>query len=192
MPPKTKITRDMVAQAALDAARQGGLDAVSARTVAARLGCSTQPVMYCFRTIAELKQAVFDLADRFHTAYLLNVSPDRDPLTGIGLNYVRFAVEEPQLFRILFQSGLADGRDLPGLLEEEALRPILSAISTEAGTGPDRAREIFLTLAMFVHGYASLLANNAMNYDEEQLSVWLERLFSGAVLAAEKQKEDTP
>ena len=63
MPPKTKITRDMVAQAALDAARQGGLDAVSARTVAARLGCSTQPVLYQFATVEELRRETYRRAD---------------------------------------------------------------------------------------------------------------------------------
>ena len=192
MPPRTKITRDMVAQAALAVARQEGLDAVNARTVAARLGCSTQPVMYCFQTIAELKKTVFELADRYHTEYMLTVPPDRDPLPAMGLNYVRFAVEEPQLFRLLFQSGLAGGRNLQEMLDEEALSPILSAIAAEGDADGAQAKEIFLTLAMFVHGYASLLANNAMEYDEEQLAVWLERVYEGAALAAEKRREDTP
>lgn len=30
-----------------------------------------------------------------------------DIMLGIGLNYIRFAVEEPHLFRFLFQSGFA-------------------------------------------------------------------------------------
>ena len=30
-----------------------------------------------------------------------------EPMLEIGLNYIRFAIEEPHLFRFLFQSGFA-------------------------------------------------------------------------------------
>ena len=33
----------------------------------------------------------------------MNTPPRQDPILGIGLNYIRFSVEEPQLFRFLFQ-----------------------------------------------------------------------------------------
>ena len=46
MPPKTKVTRDMIVLAAVDVARQDGVDKINARTVAGQLHCSTQPVMY--------------------------------------------------------------------------------------------------------------------------------------------------
>ena len=44
---------------------------INARTVAKNLKCSTQPVMYQFETIEELKKAVYAKADRFHTEYRL-------------------------------------------------------------------------------------------------------------------------
>ena len=103
--PKARITREMIVDAAFAVARTAGAASVSARTVAAALGCSTQPVMYHFATIEELKRAVYDRADRFHTDYLMNTDAQSGPLLGMGLNYIRFAIEEPHLFRFLFQSG---------------------------------------------------------------------------------------
>ena len=59
-------------------------------------------VMYHFATIEELKKAAFQKTDEYHTEYLMNIpETQEDVLLGIGLNYIRFAVEEPNLFRFL-------------------------------------------------------------------------------------------
>ena len=62
MPPKVKITKEMVLNAAFEITRAEGIEAINAKNVAAYLKCSTQPVMYNFATIEELKLAVFDKA----------------------------------------------------------------------------------------------------------------------------------
>lgn len=41
MPPKAKITRDMVIAAAFEAARQIGAESINAGTVSKKLNCST-------------------------------------------------------------------------------------------------------------------------------------------------------
>ena len=43
----------------------------------------------------------------------------------------------------------------------------------------ERAREMFLTFFCVAHGLASLLANNSMEYDEEQIKKMLENVFFG-------------
>ena len=59
MPPKTKVTKDMVVNAAVEVIRKYGYGQVNARTVAEELRCSTQPVMYHFATIDSLKRAAW-------------------------------------------------------------------------------------------------------------------------------------
>ena len=51
MPPKPKIKRDMVIDAAFEVVRKTGAENINARTVSKKLNCSTQPVMYHFATI---------------------------------------------------------------------------------------------------------------------------------------------
>lgn len=110
MPPKAKNTREMVVDAAFAIAREQGAENINARTVSQRLGCSTQPVMYHFSTIEELKRAVYEKTDWYHTEYLMNIQKPQDGvMLGIGMNYIRFAIKEPNLFRFLFQSGLCRG-----------------------------------------------------------------------------------
>ena len=62
MPPKVKVTKEMVLNAAFEITRAEGIEAVNAKNVAAYLKCSTQPVMYNFATIEEQKLAVLDQA----------------------------------------------------------------------------------------------------------------------------------
>ena len=151
MAPKAKVTRDMIVAAAVEVARRDGHESINARTVAQQLSCSTQPVMYHFATIEELKRAAFARADRLHTEYLLQPPAETDPLLSIGLHYIRFAVEEPQLFRFLFQSGYTEEKSLKEIFDSEELTPILAALQAELGGDAAEAREVFLILALFTH-----------------------------------------
>ena len=188
--PKVKITKDMIVDAAFALAREQGIEKVNARTVAQRLGCSTQPVMYQFAAIADMKRAVYEKADWFHTEYLLNVGEPREgPLLGIGLNYIRFATEEPHLFRFLFQSGSAVERSLPEMIDSEALVPVLAAMQGAMGLELAQVKEVFLTIALFAHGYASIIANNSLEYEEGTVAAHLERAYRGAVLAVQEEAE---
>ncbi len=187
MPPKSKVTRDMIVHAAFEVARESGAEAINARTVAKKLNCSTQPVMYHFATIEELKRAVYSYVDHFHTDSLMKASGSRDPLLEIGLNYIRFAIEEPQLFRFLFQSGYAKESNLLEMIDSEELLPVLSAMQEGLGMSMAKTREVFLTLALFAHGYASIIANNALDFDEGLAASHLERAFRGAVLAVAQE-----
>lgn len=180
--PKAKILKDMVIDAAFEIARESGIDNVNARTVSEKLGCSTQPVMYHFKTIEELKAAVYEKADEFHTGYLMSVrTPEDGVMMNIGLNYIRFAIEEPNLFRLLFQSGYAPENNLLEMIDSPMLEPIIAAMSEEMCLDAGKAKEVFLILAMFSHGYASIIANNSLEFDEKLAASHLLRAYNGAV-----------
>lgn len=184
MPPKAKITKDMVIVAAFEIARKTGAENINARTVAKKLNCSTQPVMYHFATIEELKKAAYKKTDEYHSQYLMSLSETQENvMLGIGLNYIRFAVEEPNLFRFLFQSGFVAENNILEMIDSPELVPVLSAMQKEMDLNIEQTKEIFITLAMFVHGYASIIANNSLEYDEKLITTHLERVYTGAVLA---------
>ena len=190
MPPRAKITKDMVVDAAFEIARTEGAEQINARTVSQKLGCSTQPVMYHFATIEDLKRAAYEKTDQFHTGYLMNVGEQSDGLLlGIGRNYIRFAIEEPNLFRFLFQSGYAVENSLPEMFDSEGLKPLIAAMQEASGMNETQMKEVFLTIAMVAHGYASIIANNSLAYDESVISVHLQRAYRGAVLALQEEKK---
>lgn len=186
MPPKFKITREMIVDAGFCLVRESGLEKVNARNIAERLSCSTQPVLYSFKTIDEIKHAVYEKANAFHTEYIMNVK-EGDVLQGIGLNYIRFAIEEPNLFRFISQSGYGKEHSLLEMIDSEEMKPLLEMMSGAMGRSVEQTREIFITLSMFVHGYASIIVNNVLEYDEALVSKHLYRVYRGAVLAIEEE-----
>lgn len=190
MPAKAKVTREMIVDAAFAVAREAGAQNINARTVSERLHCSTQPIMYHFATIEELKAAAYAKADLYHSEYLMNMEkrPNGAAL-GIGMNYIRFAIEEPHLFRFLFQSNYFKGSTMPELIDAEELVPVLSAMQGTLGTSMAQTKKVFLTVFMFTHGYASIIANNSMEYDEETIRTQLERAYRGALLAVQEEEE---
>lgn len=187
MPPKTKISRKMILETAFRIVREEGSEAVNARRIAECLNCSTQPVMYNFRTVEEIRREVYGMADEYHTDYIMSVEGKEESLLlAIGLNYIRFAVKEPNLFRFLFQSGFAVENNLLGIINSEEMKPVLSVMQGAMGMDIEHTKDVFLTISMFAHGYASIIANNSLEYDEKLVAGHLERAYRGAVLAVQE------
>ena len=188
MPPKTRVTEDIIIEAAIEVARESGFESINARTVSERLHCSTQPVMYHFSTIDNLKRAAYARVDRLHSEYMMNIPPGQNPILAIGLNYIRFAVEEPRPFRFLFQSGYARENSLLEVVDSEELLPVLAVMREGAGLSMAKTKAVFITVAMFAHGYASIIANNHLEFNENLIAEHLERTWRGAVLAATREE----
>ncbi len=190
MPPKTRITNDMIINAAIEIAKQSGYESINARTVSEQLHCSTQPVMYHFSTIHAMKRAAYAQVDHLHSEYMMTIMPEQDPVLGIGLNYIRFAVKEPQLFRFLFQSGYTEKHSLLEMIDSEELIPVLAAMQEGAGLSMEKTKQVFLIVALFAHGYASIIANNGLEYNEKLVAEHLERAWNGAFLAAVQEEKE--
>lgn len=101
MPPRTRFSRDRILDAAVALTRRQGIAAVSARALAAELGCSTAPIFARFSAMDALHEAILDrIIARFVAA--TDSVADPDPLFAAGLGMVRFAADEPRLYEALF------------------------------------------------------------------------------------------
>ena len=179
MAPKVRITKQMVADASFEVIRTSGHENLNARTIAEHLGCSTQPVLYSYKTVDEIREAAYETADRYHTEFIMPKEADPDPMLALGLNYVRFGHEEKNLFRFLFQTDKFGGKDVGALMSDPQLSGIMEIMAEGLGVGTEEARDMFLTFFCVAHGLASLLANNSMEYDEGQCRKMLENVFFG-------------
>lgn len=189
MPPKAKITKEMIIDTAFEITRECGIEEVNARTVSERLGCSTQPVMYHFKKIGDIKSAVWKKTDDFHTGYIMDIRSD-EPMMDIGMNFIRFAATEKNLFRLLFQSDGLVEKEVTDMVWTGSANPMLGVLMQTEGVDLEGAKSIFTTLGFFVHGFASLLANNSMEYNEEEARNLLRRVGIGARFAAKIEERD--
>ena len=65
MPRKESITIEQILDTAFAMTREEGYASVTARKVAARAGCSTQPIFRVYKNMEELWDAVYDKAAVF-------------------------------------------------------------------------------------------------------------------------------
>jgi AcrR family transcriptional regulator len=183
MPPKVKVTKKMVEDASFEVIRKSGHENLNARAIAEYLGCSTQPVLYSFKTVDEIREAAYEIADSYHTGFIMPKEADENPMLTLGLNYVRFGQDEKNLFRFLFQTDKFGGKDVAHLMADPGLSEILKIMAAGLKVDTEQAREMFLAFFCVAHGMASLLANNSMEDDEEQCKKMLENVFYGMIAA---------
>ena len=175
MPKKPTTTKEAMIEGAFRLIREHGHEFLTARNLASFLGCSTQPIMYQFPNLNYLRDLTYQRADAFHTEYILAAGD----LLEMGMRYIRFAEEEPLLFKFLFQSGRFTGFSLKDLVQAPETAGVLAAVIDEEDLAPEDAAVFFEPLAALVHGYASLIANNVMKYEPDAIRKALIRVAEG-------------
>ena len=97
---------------------------------------------------------------------------------ALGLNYIRFASEERELFRMLFMSD-AGKTDLIGAqVEREYVMSVIE--ETEHITG-ESAQTVYKDMWLFSHGIAAMIAAGAANFSEEELREMLGDVCRGLI-----------
>ncbi len=178
MAPKTKFTPEEIIMAALEIVRQDGIDALTARSLAKKLGSSAKPIFGIINGMEELKEEVLCSANRMYERFIAEdmAKGDYPPYKASGMAYIRFAHEEKKLFKLLFM------RDRTGELigeDRESIRPMLDAIMTANGISEDDAYLLHLEMWLFVHGIATMAATDYLAWSTEFISLALTDAYSG-------------
>lgn len=176
----------MILDTAFDIARSGGLEDVSNREIASRLGCSIRPIYYQFKNTDELKGELYAKIEKYFYTYLMdNMRDDIPPYKQVGINYIRFAREESHLFRILFMS---ETNLLPmGFVtkDEDDFRKLAKFIKFSTKLSDDDIKTFHVRMWLFAHGIASLVASNTVVFSDTQIEKLLSYEFQALMLLEE-------
>lgn len=178
MSAKIKVTREQIVEAALGLVREGSDAALSARSLAARLGCSTQPIFSNFPNMQGLLAAVIARAWKL---YLRRTEEDMSaggypPYKASGMSYITFAREEPQLFRLLFMRDRTD----EDTSEYSAHPPqVIRVIMRQTGMSEAEAIRFHDKMWIFVHGLAVMTATGFASIDEAEAGEMLSDVYNG-------------
>ena len=177
MPPKVKITKNDIIRTALELIRRDGETAVNARSVAAELGCSTQPVFSNFATMEELQAAVRSAAHELYLDFLAKeAAGEKYPrYKAFGMAYIRFAKEEKELFKLLFMCDRNGAELSPSVDFEESVQMIMSS----CGISREKAELMHLEIWTCVHGIGTMLATSFLPLEWELISNMLTDVYQG-------------
>ena len=188
MPPKCKFTREQIIEAAVNVTRKKGIKALRARDIAEELGVSTQPVFSCFANMEEAKTAVRLAAENLYNEYARQGLQEKVPFFGFGRQYIRFAQEEPELYKLLFltSSENSSGGAIAAMeRSQEELRPLLMSVYHITAGEADR---YFRDMWLVGHGIATLCVTGGYPYSDAET----EKILTGFSLAVCKAIKEVP
>ena len=177
MPAVRKASREQIIDAAVAVLRDDGFSAINARSVAKKLGCSTQPIYFSFKNMDELKAALTERAIELHTQRVrdsLRAHEGNDSrYSSYGMGFVRFAAEEKQLFRWLY----LEGHQLGPYQNDVLLPEIIAVIVEEFGYSEEVARRFHQDMTYFTYGLAILANTDHLHLTETELREAFRREF---------------
>jgi AcrR family transcriptional regulator len=165
------LPRTLVA-AALELMEQGGINALTLRATARKAGVSAAAPYRHFADKSALLAAVAEDGFRELVAVMEKVKTDNPiPLTRFqaqGLAYVRFALQRPGHFRVMFGPEVADHERYPSLFQvaQRAFDLQVEAVRDCQATGIVRdgdSEHMALVAWSTVHGIASLVLSNQLD-----------------------------
>ena len=177
MPAVRKASREQIIDAAVAVLHDDGFSVVNARSVARKLGCSTQPIYFSFKNMDELKAALTERAIELHTQRVrdsLRAHEGSDSrYSSYGMGFVKFAAEEKQLFRWLY----LEGKQLGPYQNDVLLPEIIAVIVEEFGYSEEVARRFHQDMTYFTYGLAILANTDHLHLTETELREAFRREF---------------
>lgn len=178
MSPKNKVSRQDIVDAAIRVIRAQGAENLNARSIAAALGCSTQPVFSNFSTMEDLQTAVLEAVDTLCSDAMAEevrrgVYP---PYKASGMAYIRFAAEEKNLFKLLYMRNRSGESISP---EHASFRNMTDMVQHNTGMDRSGAELFHLEMWAFVHGIAAMTATGFLDLDIELVSRMLTDAYQG-------------
>ena len=188
MPPKAKFSREQIVKGAFDIVRKNGMSALTARRLGEALGSSARPIFTVFESMDEVIAEVVKSAKNLYASYVQRGLSSAPAFKGVGTQYIMFAVEEPQLFILLFMTvnGEANSDNVLPIIDEN-YDDILLSVKNEYGLNLDKAKNIYMHMWIYTHGIATMCATRTCSYTGDEISRMMTEVFIGLLKSEEKK-----
>lgn len=189
MPPAAKFTKEQIIEAALNMVRKDGIGCLTARALGKMLKSSSCPIFTVFKNMEEVQKGVIDRAKALYKEYVKKGLQEVLAFKGVGKQYILFAINEPNLFQLLFMNAQETSSDLKGILPiiEESYEDILSSIINGYGLDRAEAEKLYIHLWIYTHGIATLCVTRTCNFTPQEIS---EQMSEVCLSLIKKMKEE--
>lgn len=190
MAPKKKFTKDQIIDAAFEIARTEGIDFITIRKVAEKLGGSIAPIYVNFKEVGELLEGVYQKTFEVSRQMLLEQNSGH-PFQDIGVASIRFAREYPILFRDIVMKKNDQAKH-----NEEEMKSFIHVMRMDPdlnGLSDDELKTILLKMKMFQVGISVMAANELLpeEYTEQEMIRLMNSAAEDVISTARRRKEQS-
>ena len=188
MAPKNKFTKEEMVEAALRVVRANGIDALTAKTMADALGTSTQPIFTAFGSMNGIKKEIYAAAIRVYDRYTDAGLKERIPFFGVGMQYIRFAREEPELYRLLFLTRAQD-KSFSAMQSMQHLQSLVRPTLMHIYRITEQEADLyFRDLWFVVHSLSTLIVTGDCPYSDQEIG----QILTGVSISICKSIKEIP
>ena len=186
MPTKIRISKDMILDAAFEIVRKDGMEKLSNRELASKLKCSIRPIYYQFENVEEMQKELYIKIEQYFYEFLLDNMVEGIPqYKQIGINYIRFAKREKQLFQTLFMNSTGLTPDAFVSKDGEDYKEIEKLIKISTNLKEEEIKDFHTKMWIFCHGIATLVASGTVKLTDSQIQNLLSYEFQALMLLEE-------
>ena len=173
MPPKPKFTKEELISAALALTKEGGLEMVVARNLGKKLNTAPSTIFTHFDSVEEIRQAVIDAAREIYNGYVEEGLKMVPPMKGFAVQYIRFAMEESNLYSVLFMKRRDGFKYVDFIINEGHYEKIITAAEDNFSLNREQAEFVYHNLWAYAHGIAVMSATGVCAFSLEEISEML-------------------
>lgn len=169
MPRTKQIEKQDILRAAAEVIRQKGESALTVRSIAAVLGCSTQPLYYEFANVEQLRAELLPYVREHYLQFRCSNYKE------FGRHFLNFARNEKELFRFVYLRRRAPGETLlDDINYDETIRLLSQNLEME----PETARRMHHQMQLRCYGLGVMLATDYLELTEAQIETELTEFYS--------------
>lgn len=173
MPPKPKFTREELIKAALELAREGGLEAIVARNLGKKLDTAPSTIFTHFNSVEEIRQAAIEAARELYNGYVEKGLKMVPPMKGFAVQYIRFAMEESNLYSVLFMNKREGFKYVDFIINEGHYEKVITAAEDNFSLDREQAEFVYHNMWAYAHGIAVMSATGVCKFSLEEISQML-------------------
>jgi len=179
---KKTITKEQILNAAYDVVATEGFSRFTARNIASKMKCSTQPIYLEFKNMDDLKDALFEKIESYLTNEVFINEITGDPLVDMALNYIHFAAREKVLYRALYVEEHAGGKEL-NRFGYELFMEKLKTDPKHTDLSDEKKRALFSGCWIVATGIASLKSGGLIRPSDQEIIAMMESVIASIVIS---------
>ena len=169
MPTKPRIPKEVILKAAFEILNEKGYFNVNIKTIAKKIGCSTQPISWHFSNMNEFRKELarycLDFANNF-----MKPNGNENPFKAVGEGYLNLAFDYPNLFKFIYMNDSGDISigGVNDISNDEGNEELVSYFVNAYKMSKNDAEKYLMNVIIYTHGLMTMTVSKLINISKEE------------------------
>jgi len=177
---KKTILKSQILETAYQVVKTEGFEGFTARNIAKKMDCSTQPIYLEFKSMDDLKHELVVKIKSYIDETIYEKERTEEPLLNMCLNYIHFAKDEPVFFKALFFEAQMDTDQMHAISSDKMMELFKQNAGTKELTKAEKIKA-FKNIWITVHGTAVLVAQGFLKFHEKDVTDYIKQALKQSV-----------